>query len=203
MNIRIPIPNGSFSNIQLDIASADVPFLQGLDVLDREIMVANNVTNELNSPLLGWSMPLERKFGHLYLCWSSKEVLFTKRELVKFRRHFHRHSSGKLYELIKRAKQSQADESPRKLLQEILRSCETCQTFSAPPQLFRFSLPPSDALFNREVAMYPTWIGKKALQHVLDLEIKFSSAIFLPNKIVEGAWDALFRAEDHCTLDFS
>ncbi len=83
MKIRIPIPNRSFLSIQLDVVSADVPLLLGVDVLDREILVANNVTNELQSPLLGWSVPLERKFGHLYFCSSTKGVLFTKRELFK------------------------------------------------------------------------------------------------------------------------
>ena len=68
MEIRIPTPNGSFLRIQLGVISADVPMLLGLDVLDRESPVANNRTNELQAPPSGWSMPLERKFGHLYLC---------------------------------------------------------------------------------------------------------------------------------------
>ncbi len=109
MMILIPIPNGSFLSIQSDVVSADVPLLLGLNVLDREHLVADDVTNELHSPLLGYSMPFERKFGHLYLCWSTNEVLFTKRELVKLHRHFHHPSSGKLYELVKRARKNQAD----------------------------------------------------------------------------------------------
>ncbi len=96
MEIRIPIPNGSFLKIQSDVVSACIPFLLGLDVLDRESIVANNVTNELQSPLSGWSIPLKRKFGHLYLCLGTKEVLFTKTELVKLHRHFHHPSSGNL-----------------------------------------------------------------------------------------------------------
>ena len=80
-------------------------------------------------------------------------MLFTKRELVRHLRHFHHPSIGKLYELFRRARSNQADESTRKLLQEILRSCETYQTLSAPPQRARVSLPPSEIVFNREVAM--------------------------------------------------
>ncbi len=96
MEIGISIPNGSFLKIELDIVSSDVPLLLGLDVLDRESIVANNVTNEIQSPLSGWSMPLERKFGNLYLCWGTKEVTHAESELIKLHRHFHHPSSGKL-----------------------------------------------------------------------------------------------------------
>ncbi len=133
MEIRIPIPNGSFLSIQLDVVSADVPMLLGLNVLDRESLVANNLTYELQAPLSGWSMPLERKFGHLYLCWGAKEMLYTKPELVKLHRPFRHSSTGKLYEVIKRARPSQVVESTGKLLEDITRSCEICQTFSTPP----------------------------------------------------------------------
>ncbi len=61
MHIRIPRPNGSFLSILLDVISADVPMLLGLDILDRESLVANNVTDELQEPLSGWSMPFVRK----------------------------------------------------------------------------------------------------------------------------------------------
>ncbi len=144
MEIRISIPNGSFLSIQLDVVSEDVPVLLRLGVLDRVSLVANNVISELQAPLSGWSMPLERKFGHLNLCWGAKEVMYTNFELVKLHKHFYHHSSGKLYEVIKRERPNEADESTRKLLEDITRSCETCQTLSIPPKRFCVSLPPSD-----------------------------------------------------------
>ena len=190
MEIRIPIPNGSFVSIQLDVVSADVPMLLGLDVLDRESLVANNVHNELQAPLPGWSMPLEKKFGRLYLCWGAKEILYTKHELVKLHVHFCHLSTDKLYEVIKRARPSQVDESTRKLLEEITRSCEKCQTFSTLPQRFPVSLPPSNIVFNSNISMDLMWIDMKAALHVVDLETNFSSASFLPNQTLEGVWDA-------------
>ncbi len=102
--IRIPIRNGSFLSMQLAVVSADVPMLLGLDVLDSERLVANNVTNELQAQLSGCSMLLKRKFGPLYLCWGAKEVMYTKPELVKLHRNFRHPSTGKLYEDIKRAR---------------------------------------------------------------------------------------------------
>ena len=129
-------------------------------------------------------------------------MLFTKRELVKLHRHFHDPSSAKLYGLVKRAKPNQADESTRKLLQEISRSCETCQTFSPPSQRFRVSLLPSDVVFNREVAMELMLIDKKALLHDVDLETNFSSVTFLPTKPWKEFGMHSFRAGHLCTLDF-
>ncbi len=106
MKFQIPIPNGSFLSIQLNAISENVPLLLGLDVLYRESLIANNVTNESHSGLYCWSIPLQKKFGHLYLHWSTKKVLFTKRELVKVSRHFHHPSRGKPFELAKRARHS-------------------------------------------------------------------------------------------------
>ncbi len=90
--------------------------------------------------------------------------------------------------MVKRARPIQADESTPKLREEISHSCATCQIFSAPPQRFRVSLPPSDVVFNREVAMDLMWIDKKALFHVVDLEENFSSATFLPIQTEDGVW---------------
>lgn len=46
-------------------------------------------------------MLLVGKLGHMYLCWSFKSVLFTKKELTKLHRHLRHPSSGKLFKLIK------------------------------------------------------------------------------------------------------
>ncbi len=59
----------------------------------------------------------------------------------------------------------------------------------SPPQRFRGSLPPSDIVFNLEVAMDLMWIDEKAVLHFVDLEKNFSSATFLPNQTLEGVWD--------------
>ncbi len=100
MQIRIPIPNVSFLRIRLDFVSAHVPMLLGMDVLDLEILeilVANNATKELLVPLSGWSMPVGSKFEHLYLCCGAEEVLYTKPELVKLKKHVGHPSIRKLY----------------------------------------------------------------------------------------------------------
>ncbi len=98
-------------------------------------------------------MPLTHKHGHLHATWNSKPILFTKSEIIKLHRHFRHPSSGKLHETMKRTGPNQVDEATRQLLEMITKACETFLTFSAPPQRFLVSLPPSDIVFNREVAL--------------------------------------------------
>jgi len=188
--VRIPTPDGSFIALRIDVVQADIPMLLGLDVMDREKLVANNVLNELQSYNNGWKMPLVRKLGHMYLCWSSKSVLFTKKELIKLHRHFRHPSAGKLFNLIRTARPNQADPATRELLETITKSCQTCETFAIPPQRFRVSIPPSDIVFNRDVAMDVMWIDKKAALHIVDIETHFSAASFLKQQTVESVWDA-------------
>ena len=47
MEVRIPTPVGSFLKFPMDVVSADLPMLLGLDILDREGLIADNVRNEL------------------------------------------------------------------------------------------------------------------------------------------------------------
>ncbi len=190
MQIRIPTPNCSFLKIKVNVVPADVPLLLGLDVLDNEKLVANNVQNELQATHHDWSMPLIRKHGHLYLTWNPKLILFTKSEIIKLHRHCKHPTSGKLYEVVKRARSNQVDKATRQLLEKITKACETRQTFSASLQRFRASLPPSDIVFNREVALYLMWIEKKAVLHVVDIETGFNSATFLSYQTDEAVWDA-------------
>lgn len=107
--IRIPTPNKSYIPLLIDVVSADVPHLLGLDRLDEEQIVPNNVTNQLEKDDGSWTMPITRKRGHLFMTWGSSTVLFTKYELQKLHRHLYHPSSNKLFNLIKRARPDQAD----------------------------------------------------------------------------------------------
>lgn len=153
-------------------------------------MVPNNIKNFLAQHDGKWDMPLVRKFGHMYLERTSRGMIFTKNELIKLHRHFRHPSYGKVWELIKRARPHQADENTKKMWTEITKSCETCQTFSAPPQRFTVSLPPSDIVFNQSVAMDLTWIEGNAVLHIVDKESHFNAACFLKSQTIEGVLES-------------
>ena len=117
-------------------------------------------------------------------------------------RHFEHPTSGKLYEVMKRARTNQVDEATRLLLEKITKVCETFQTFSAIPQRFRVSLPPSDIVFNNKLALELMWIEKKAVLHVVDIETGFNSATFLPYQTVEAVWDAFVTCWESLYIGF-
>lgn len=149
IRLRIPTPNESYVHLDADVIRFDIPFLLGLDIMDREGLLPNNVLNRLQTYHGNWYIPIVRKFGHLYICWNNATTLFTRNELLKLHRHFQHPLIGKLFALIKRARPEQSNESTRKMLDEIRKSCETCQVYSAPPQRFTVTLPPDNLTFNR------------------------------------------------------
>ena len=77
MEIRIPAPDGSYIAFEVDVMNADVPLFLGLDLLDREQLVADNLENVLDSRRHGWKLPLTTTNRHLYLTWQLRSTLFT------------------------------------------------------------------------------------------------------------------------------
>lgn len=63
MEIRIPTPDGSFIQTKPEVVRAEAPFLLGIDILDKEALVADNVRNMLECPKKGWVMPIMKKRG--------------------------------------------------------------------------------------------------------------------------------------------
>ena len=103
--------------------------LLGLDLLDAVGLYADKVDKILVSKALGFSMPLVRKYGHMYLVWAPATILFTKAELKKLHRQFKHPSAEKLMNLLKSSKLKDLDENTRKMLEEISRSYAKRATF--------------------------------------------------------------------------
>ena len=191
--VRIPTPISGYLHIDVDVVRPDVPLLIGLDVLDQEQLIPNNVENQLESRLYGWSIPIIRKLGHLYITWEEHKTLFTRQELLRMHRHFYHPSARKLLSLIRRSNLEHIDKSTRTMLEEISQSCSTCQTFSRKPQRFKVSMPNEKVIFNREVALDLMWLDGKAILHVVDIDTSFNSAHFLKGQTVEHVWDAFLN----------
>lgn len=75
--IRICTPDGRVLRLIIDVIDVNIPFLLGLDFLDREKSYSDNVDNLLVCKR-GWCMPIVRKFGHLYVKRTEYTVNFTK-----------------------------------------------------------------------------------------------------------------------------
>ena len=61
VSLRLPVPQGGFIDLDVDVVRADIPFLLGLDLLDANLIYANNVTNKLVNQALDWKMDIVRK----------------------------------------------------------------------------------------------------------------------------------------------
>lgn len=199
--IRVPVPDGSMMILNVYVVPVDVPLLIGPDILDNFKLIVNTVDNTLDSRLAGWSIPLHRKIGHIYLPWKEDDkVLYTKSELLKLHRGFHHPAARRLHALLKRAKVEDLDADTLKVLEEINNACSTCQKFGPKPVSFKASLPPEKLVFGDELSMDLQWIDGEAVLHVIDTATKFSSATFLDlyGHSTEGIWTAF--VECWCSL---
>jgi hypothetical protein len=137
IGVRVPTPDNSFMLINVDVVKADVPFLIALDTLDSFEMIVDTVENELRAPKAGWSVPIIRKFGLVYLKWKATDkIMFTRHEFQKLHRNMFHPTNQALIELIKRAKLEDLDKDGKKILQKISASCKTCQFMGPKPLHF-------------------------------------------------------------------
>lgn len=199
--IRIPVPNDIMMLINVDVVPVDVPFFVGLDILDRFRLNIITVNNTLDSTLAGWSIPPERKIGHIYLSWTKEDnILFTKSELLKLHRGFHHPAGKRLHALLTKTKVDNLDHDTLKILAKINKACHTCQKFGSKPVTFKASLPPNKSVFRDELSLNLQWIDGDAVLHVVDTVTKFSTATFLDQygHSTEGLWTAF--VECWCTL---
>ena len=88
VSIRLPIAEDYFLPLFVKVIALNVPFLLGLDIMDRYRMYVNNVTNHLVCVNEGVAVPVVRKYGHIYLDWGS-DILYTFSELQRIHKHFY------------------------------------------------------------------------------------------------------------------
>ena len=190
MTIRIPTPDESFLEFTVDVVEPDVPLLIGIDVLDKHSLVADNVKNVLEDRTNGWTLPIIRKQGHMYITWNSRTIMFTRNELQRIHKHFWHPSASKLFNLLKRTHPEDTSSETLKILNEIQSACRTCAVYSKGPHRFRVSFPKEECVFNHELALDLMWLKKKPVLHVVDTSTHFSAAIFLPSKSTVDIWHA-------------
>jgi hypothetical protein len=69
IKISIPTPDATM-DVWVDIVQAEVPLLLGLDAMSRNGLNVLIATDELFSAVHGWTLPLRRTQGHLFLEWA-------------------------------------------------------------------------------------------------------------------------------------
>lgn len=199
MEFRLALPfNKGYLPIQADIVDADVPLLIGLDYLDREKLLADNISNQLICKKQGWKLPITRRNGHMFLEWDTKTILFTKFELMRLHRHFFHPSAGKLFNILKRGFEKKCTSEVKQTLEQISKECLACQQ-KATPHRFKVALPETDIVFNGVVALDLMWLDvnrsrKAPILHVIDTQTHFQNAVFLKGESARDVWDAFIEA---------
>lgn len=112
-----------YLSINADIVDVDIRLLIGLDFLDEERLVPDNLENKLISKDHGWELPLTRRHGHMFLEWNFHTILLTKGELLKLHRHFFHPSTENLFGLFKRGYRPHGTSQVRKVLRSIADEC--------------------------------------------------------------------------------
>ena len=69
MTIILPTPSQTLP-VHVQIVAEDIPLLIGSDVMDRYALQPLVIENALESVTEKWKIPLKRKFGHCYMCWT-------------------------------------------------------------------------------------------------------------------------------------
>jgi hypothetical protein len=150
IDIHLPTPAGLII-FSVEIISADVPLLLGLDFFDKIQATPNVVANRLESK--SWNLPLERHHGHIYLHWPVLGTMLTQLEPKKHHRAFYHPSTEKLYNLLRRAK-PQETSATREILDQITQACDTCQRFFRRQLSFSVgSADSADIVFNRKICL--------------------------------------------------
>ena len=192
--------------IEADVFKSNVPFLLGLDWLDKLQLYLDTTRNVLIRSPGNISMPVVRKFGYVYREWQREDtLLFSGSELIKLRRGFRHPTDTKLLNLIRKARPHEATETTTRVLKKISKSCNTCQRLGSQPTRFMTTLPTiQEVKFGEKISMDLMFIEGKAILHIVDIATRFSSAIFLDSQgnnygqSVNEVWLAFLEA--WCTL---
>lgn len=108
--------------------------------------------------------------------WDWNAVMYSRADLTKLHKNFFLPSAQKLYNLIRRSRPQDTTPDTLKLLEDISRRCNTCQTFGARLLRFRVSMPEEHLVFNEELSLELMWLNGKAVLHIVDTATGFNAA---------------------------
>lgn len=190
VNIRLPQDEFSHMNLQVHVVKMDIPLIIGLDILKSQSLLVNYVENKLEFRNLNISRPITFKRGHVFLEWDAQRIMFTREELTRLHLHFMHPAANRLFELIKRVNPTLATRSVQHLLDEISKSCRSCQEFRSRPLRFKASVSPTKLIFNHSISIDLLWLDEKPALHVIDDHTGFRNAVSLRSKTTEDIWSA-------------
>ena len=194
-------------HVVMDVVTADIPALLGLDLMDQESLTPcvvsgrfikrayHQLENGEKTYFDEWSVPSFRsKSNHIYVKISMPiNAHFSRAQLMKIHRNFYHPSAGKLFNLLLKSRPEDATPEARKTLEDISRRCGPCQRISSAPRRFRVSFGTEHIKFNERVIMDIMYIDGEPILHIVDDVTRFNAAYFLPDVSTETIWTYLVR----------
>ena len=106
-------------------------------------------------------------------------------------RQFAHPSAGNLYSILKQAGLETVDGSTLKQLEAISAKYEPCQRIKNAPLGFRVSMGHEGVRFNARAYIDIMYLDGRAVLHIVDEAIRFSTARFLTKVSTENVWEAI------------
>jgi len=205
LDIRAPITDEFIIIMAVDVIKLNVPFLLGLDTLDRYKIYVNNVTDELVCVNEGVNLPTTCSDGHVFYSWEwNSDILFTFPELVHIHRHFFNAKPERLNAVMRRAKNEDAVPETLQRLQDVAATCDVTQRLAKEPGRFRAALPEGDVIFNLVVLIDLMFLNGRAVLHIVNKDTLFSAATYLRDgQSTAAVWDAYMSVWVNKYADYS
>ena len=193
--------------VELDVVQADVPALLGMDILDREGLIADTVANCLTKRVKvssetglvqcvdEWSTSLDiAPSKHAYAKMSfSFGTFFARSQLWKLHKQFFHPSAQKLFNLLRKARPEEATPETLSVLEDLTKRCDPCQCVQSAPWRFRVSFGAEHVRFNERILLDIMYINVRAILHIIDEGTNFSAARFLPDVSTKSIWKTILE----------
>lgn len=197
----IPIP------VELDVVQADITALLGMDVLEREGLIADTVAylftrgvtvsskNGLDRYVGEWSTCGERTPSkHVYAKMSfACGTFFARSQLLKLHQQFFYPSVQNLFNLLRKAWPDEATLETLSVLEHLTRKCEPCQLVQDAPRRIGVLFGAENGRFNERILFDIMYINKRAILDAVDEGTHFFLARFLPDVSTRTIWKAILE----------
>ena len=193
--------------VVLDVVRANIPALLGMDVLDREALIADTVAGRLTKRVKTkskegqeqfvdeWSVPLYRApsrhvFARMHFAFAT---FFARSQLLKLHKQFFHPSAQKLFNLLCRARPEEATPETLSILEDLSKRCDPCQRIQNAPRRFRVSFGADHVRFNERILLDIMYINGSAILHIVDEGTHFSAARFLADVSTKTIWKTILE----------
>ena len=139
-----------------------------------------------------WNFPLIRYSGILYPQISfPRWTFYTSAQINKTGTYFGHRLSDELFNLLKISGKDAIDSLTRIELEKILAACEPCHRIKNASFRFRVWIGHAKIRFNARVYIDTTYLNVRPVLHIVDEQILFYAACFLPKTSADAIWDAI------------